>query len=113
MDSKANDYIAASYVQSSPLHDAYGFLLPYDLSEATVGNPEIHGGQGDAGMWNSVALANMCMLQAAGNTDLDAEILTLWGNIRDQLLTSDGRPLRHPKSTELFTISRDIMGSYF
>jgi len=112
VETKANTYIESSYRQSSPLHDSYGFLLPYDLNVANAGEPETHGQQADAAMWNSVALANMCMLQAAGNTTLDTEISTLWANIRDQLLTSDGRPIRHPQSPDELTISRDIMGAF-
>lgn len=63
------------------MKDEYGLLLP------KLGGAFIQ--QGDALLWNSIALASFCLLHS------ETETLELWNSFK-HLQTEDGRLFRHP-----------------
>lgn len=91
-------YINQSYRATSRHYDQYGLLLPT--------KPTGMGGfkdQGDALLFNSFALANMCQIQQLVNEkklskdfDLSNEIQSLGNNYQNYLQTKDGALIRHP-----------------
>ena len=92
---KAERYL----VQQQDMKDEYGLLLPKNWD----GTPREHG---DALMWNSIALASMCLID---DTENDFGIMSLF-EAYQQLQAEDGRLFRHPtirESNTRTTISKD------
>ena len=99
---RLNESKAELYVKNAfGIHkDSYGLLLPLNSDNSFRD-------QGDALIWNSVYVASLCLSDM-----FQDERWELWQSIRDNLITEEGRPYRHPskmQGTKSTSISKDGM----
>jgi len=79
-------------------YDQYSLLLPIENGT--------HIKKGDALIFNSVALASMCMLEG-----FDSERVVLWDAVKG--LQKNGTFIRHPESQAKLSISKDQLTGFF